>query len=158
MRLPSSIGHGRQTNLVEGVLRLGTSPSSASRRPLVIDGEDFGASVPKFSRGKNLLLKSLSFADCRELLSALCHVMKVIAKYSDSTLSRIQYKKLVMHIRRTIDDVGSEYISDDHLEVRVTCAFNCLLLTFSVGTYTRAGCSRPPASKTSGTAQRARPG
>jgi hypothetical protein len=129
VRFPSSIDHGHQADLVEGVLRLGTSPGSASRRPLVIDGEDFGASVPKFSRGKNLLLKSLSFADCRELLSALCQVMKVIAKYSDSTLNRIQYKKLVIRIRRTVDDVGSQHISDDHLEVRVTHVFNCLLLT-----------------------------
>lgn len=43
--------------------------------------------------------------------------MKVLAKYSDSTLGRIQYKKLVMHIRRMLDDVANEYITDDHLEV-----------------------------------------
>lgn len=54
--------------------------------------------------------------------------MRVIAKYSDSTLDKIQYKKLVMRIRRTVDDVGNEYISDEHLEVCVTRVFNFFLL------------------------------
>lgn len=50
--------------------------------------------------------------------------MKVIAKYSDSAPSRIQYRKLVMHIRRTVDDIGNEYIQEDHLEVRPTLISN----------------------------------
>lgn len=116
-KMPVSVVHGHQADIVQGVLRLGLSSGSVSRRPLVIDGEDFGASVPKYSQGKNLFSHSFSFADCRELLLSLCRVMKVLAKYSDSTLGRIQYKKLVMHIRRMLDDVAIEYITDDHLEV-----------------------------------------
>ena len=86
---------------------------------VVIDCEDFASSLSRVTHGLNVLVPSLKFPSLPRLSLALARTLRLVAKHSESSQSKIQLRKVFSRFRCFVEDNEDCSVNKDDPEVCV---------------------------------------
>ena len=88
---------------------------------MIIDGEDLASIISKTTRAPAVAVPSLKFPSTSQLLLAIARVLRLITKHSNSTQSKVQFRKVFSLFRQFVEDNEDYVATDGQVEVGITC-------------------------------------
>ncbi|KAJ9607992.1 serine/threonine-protein kinase M1 [Cladophialophora chaetospira] len=114
----SNLVLGFLRNSVSSILHVADSLLPAQPdKTIIIDGEDFASSIFTIVPGPEVSLPSLKFASFRQLSLALAHILKLVAKHSESPQSKIQFRNVFSRFQHLVEDNEDSVANKDQPEV-----------------------------------------